>query len=167
MWFRILPISGCSVTMPYKTSLDNYLDNQSGPYSPHSPHSPRNLEAPINTIKNSNNNLFGINTDGDATVELLLAEDEASNNSKVSYDDIKNKKILILGAGGAAQATGHSRNPRARRGRRWGWGCDYLPGPRLAFLPASMGAMAACEIRFLSHAVPYLCGMRCDRYQNH
>lgn len=83
-WFKQPCFSdfyGLSVTMPYKYTVTKYLDDF-------------NNLSPINTVKKINNKLSGINTDGIGVVQALLQDQSAEN--------FKNKKILILGAGGAA-----------------------------------------------------------------
>lgn len=77
---RALPFHGFSVTMPHKQAVLPLLDTLT----------PRAKAAgAVNTIRVSNGKLHGDNTDGIAAVELLKEQ---------------GKKILLLGAGGAARA---------------------------------------------------------------
>ncbi|MDO9464777.1 MAG: shikimate dehydrogenase [bacterium] len=82
---RGLGIRGLSVTIPHKVEVIKYLDEideiamQIGS---------------VNTIVNENRNLKGYTTDGTAAVRSL----------KEKGVDIRGKKILILGSGGAARA---------------------------------------------------------------
>lgn len=76
--------SGFSVTMPHKETIINYLDQ----LSPDA----KAIKA-VNTILIKNNKLIGYNTDAPGALDAI------ENTIKVC-----NKKILILGAGGAARA---------------------------------------------------------------
>ncbi len=82
---RSLNIKGASVTIPHKISAMKYLDK----IEPMA----ENIGA-INTIKNENGILIGRNTDGEG---FLKSIDEFGYN-------LKNKNIVIFGAGGAARA---------------------------------------------------------------
>jgi len=83
--FRSLDIKGVSVTIPHKISVMKYLDK----IEPMA----KNIGA-INTIKNENGILIGRNTDGEGFLKSI----------KESGYDLKNKKIVLFGAGGAARA---------------------------------------------------------------
>lgn len=76
---------GCNVTIPYKVDIIPYLDKVD-----------KNalLIGAVNTIKNSNNELIGYNTDGIGFIKSLT--DEGYN--------LENKKVMILGAGGACRS---------------------------------------------------------------
>lgn len=78
-------MKGCNVTIPYKVDIIPYLDKVD-----------KNalLIGAVNTIKNINNKLIGYNTDGRGFVKSLTDE---------GYD-LKNKKVIILGAGGACRS---------------------------------------------------------------
>lgn len=78
-------MKGCNVTIPYKVDIISYLDKVD-----------KNalLIGAVNTIKNVNNELVGYNTDGIGFIKSLTDE---------GYD-LKNKKIIILGAGGACRS---------------------------------------------------------------
>ncbi|MCC3865301.1 shikimate dehydrogenase [Terrisporobacter petrolearius] len=78
-------MKGCNVTIPYKVEIIPYLDKVD-----------KNalLIGAVNTIKNINNELVGYNTDGRGFIKSLTDE---------GYD-LKNKKIIILGAGGACRS---------------------------------------------------------------
>ena len=83
--FRSLNIKGASVTIPHKISVMKYLDK----IEPMA----KNIGA-INTIKNENGILIGRNTDGEGFLKSI----------KESGYNLKNKKIVLFGAGGAARA---------------------------------------------------------------
>lgn len=76
---------GCNVTIPYKVDIIPYLDKVD-----------KNalLIGAVNTIKNLNNQLIGYNTDGIGFIKSLTDE---------GYD-LKDKKVIILGAGGACRS---------------------------------------------------------------
>lgn len=76
---------GCNVTYPHKTKVIDYLDEISDEAK---------LIGAVNTIKNEAGKLVGYNTDGIGFVEGL----------KNKGFDLNNKKICILGAGGAARS---------------------------------------------------------------
>jgi shikimate dehydrogenase len=82
---RALNIRGLNVTMPHKTTVINHLDRV-------------DLSAQIinsvNTILNKENMLFGFNTDGVGALKAL----------KENGVELKGRKVLLLGAGGAARA---------------------------------------------------------------
>lgn len=82
---KALNMKGCNVTIPYKVDVIPYLDEVD-----------KNalLIGAVNTIKNKDNRLIGYNTDGVGFVKSLLDE---------NYD-LKNKNIIILGAGGACRS---------------------------------------------------------------
>ena len=81
-----LGLRGVSVTIPYKTEVIPFLDEVDGVAG--------KINA-VNTIVNEGGRLIGYNTDGCGALEAL--EENI---------DLKKKKILILGAGGAARAIG-------------------------------------------------------------
>lgn len=82
---RALNIAGCNVTVPHKIAVMDFLDEV-------------NDEAiqigAVNTIVNKNGKLIGYNTDGRGYVKSLLDE---------TKEEIREKSILIIGAGGAAR----------------------------------------------------------------
>ncbi len=82
---RSLGIKGSSITIPHKISVMKYLDK----IEPMA----ENIGA-INTIKNENGTLIGRNTDGEGFLKSI----------KDSGYKLKNKKIILFGAGGAARA---------------------------------------------------------------
>ena len=84
---RNLGIHAVGVTIPYKESVIPYLDGLD--------QNARTIGA-VNTIVNKNGRLVGFNTDGKGAVMAL--------KEKTS---IANKKIILLGAGGAAKAIAH------------------------------------------------------------
>ncbi|WP_017211206.1 shikimate dehydrogenase [Clostridium beijerinckii] len=83
--FRTLNIKGANVTMPCKNEVAKYMDELSPA---------ARLVGAVNTIVNDGGKLTGNITDGVGFVR----------NLKEHRVDIKNKKITILGAGGAATA---------------------------------------------------------------
>ncbi|MFT8350833.1 shikimate dehydrogenase [Clostridium saccharoperbutylacetonicum] len=83
--FRTLNIKGANVTMPCKNEVVKYMDELSPA---------ARLVGAVNTIVNDGGKLTGNITDGVGFVR----------NLKEHGVDIKNKKITILGAGGAATA---------------------------------------------------------------
>lgn len=82
---KSLNIVGVNITVPHKIEVMKYLDKI-------------DLDAKkigsVNTIVNKNNKLYGYNTDW-----LGFIEDLKSKNI-----DLKNKKVLVVGAGGASKA---------------------------------------------------------------
>lgn len=75
---QVLPFAGLSVTMPLKQAVLPFVENQT------------NLPA-INTIKFVNKHGHAINTDGSGALDAI--------EQNVA---VRNKKILVIGAGGAA-----------------------------------------------------------------
>jgi len=85
--FKAINVKGFNVTVPFKKTIIQYLDG----LSPEA----KTLKA-VNTVKNENGLLIGYNTDGEGFYKTLLD----------NGIEIKNKNILLLGAGGAAFAIG-------------------------------------------------------------
>ena len=81
---KALKIKGLNVTIPHKTEVIKYLDSLD---------KPAELIGAVNTIYFVDNEAKGYNTDGIGAVKSI---EEVSS--------IKNKKVVILGAGGAARA---------------------------------------------------------------
>lgn len=81
-----LGISGINVTIPHKESIMQYLDylNEDA-----------ELIGAVNTVKLEEGSLKGYNTDGKGFLESLKAD---------ANEDIKGKRIILFGAGGAARA---------------------------------------------------------------
>jgi shikimate dehydrogenase len=86
---RALHFYGANVTVPFKESVIPYLDELS---------EEAKLIGAVNTIKNDNGKLKGYNTDGLGFIEALKDLSKKFTLSK--------KKVVILGAGGAARAVG-------------------------------------------------------------
>ena len=86
---RALNIRGLNVTMPHKTTVIKFLDRI-------------DLSAQIinsvNTILNRDNKLLGFNTDGVGALKAL----------RENGVEPKGRKVLLLGAGGAARAIAYS-----------------------------------------------------------
>ena len=80
-----IKITGFNVTIPHKVEMMKYLDKMDESCS---------LIGAVNTVTNKDGVLKGYNTDMDGFLEPL----------KKKQLDIKKKKILLLGAGGAARA---------------------------------------------------------------
>lgn len=81
---KALNIKGLNVTIPHKTEVIKYLDVLD---------KPAELIGAVNTIKIDDDGVKGYNTDGIGAVRSI---EEVSS--------VKNKKVIILGAGGAARA---------------------------------------------------------------
>lgn len=86
MSLRSLGIKGASVTIPFKETIINYLD-EVDPLA-------RKIGA-VNTVVNRSGRLVGYNTDSDAAVAPLIPH------------GIQDKTICIIGAGGAGKAVAH------------------------------------------------------------
>jgi shikimate dehydrogenase len=82
---RALGIAGLNVTIPHKTAIMALLDDIDA--------EARRIGA-VNTIVNENGRLIGYNTDGLGYVRALEEETNV---------DIQEKRILLIGAGGAAR----------------------------------------------------------------
>jgi len=82
---RSLGIHGLNVTMPHKNAVINYLDEID---------SRAKFIGAVNTILNDDGKLIGFNTDSVGALKAL----------KENGVDINGKKLLLLGAGGAAKA---------------------------------------------------------------
>lgn len=84
---RFLNIEGVNVTSPFKEAVIPYLDKLT---------ENAQLIGAVNTIKNQNGKLIGHNTDGPGFLESI----------KESFKKFtpKGKRVVILGAGGAARA---------------------------------------------------------------
>ena len=86
---REIDFQGFSVTIPHKESILPFLDDLD--------HTARKIGA-INTIVNLNGKLTGYNTDCMAAVMGL------EDSMKEANEMLSNKKVSIIGAGGAARA---------------------------------------------------------------
>jgi shikimate dehydrogenase len=82
---RALDIQGLNVTMPHKNAVISFLDEVDKTATC--------LKA-VNTIKNKNGKLYGFNTDGVGALAAL----------RENGVEPKGKKVVLLGAGGAARA---------------------------------------------------------------
>ena len=82
---RTLNILGVNVTVPHKVEVMKYLDKID---------SAAKSIGSVNTIVNKNNKLYGFNTDWHGFVTDL----------KFNKIDLKNKNVLVVGAGGASKA---------------------------------------------------------------
>jgi shikimate dehydrogenase len=120
---RGLGVRGVSVTIPFKTEVVPLLDKVEG--------LARKIGA-VNTIVNRGGKLTGYNTDCDGALKAL---EERMN--------LRGKKIVLVGAGGAARAIGFGLKgkdchlivvDRSKKGERLSkeLGCQYLPLSSLA-----------------------------------
>ncbi len=82
---RPLNILGVNITVPHKVEVMKYLDN----IDP----AAKSIGS-VNTIVNKNNKLYGFNTDWQGFITDL----------KFKSINLKNKNVLVIGAGGAAKA---------------------------------------------------------------
>lgn len=85
---RALGIQGLNVTMPYKERILEFLDGISDD---------ANVIGSVNTIVNREGKFVGYNTDGIGVLKALKR-----------FVEIKNKRILVLGAGGAGRAIAYT-----------------------------------------------------------
>lgn len=85
---RALNITGVNVTIPHKERVIDFLDDLS---------EEAKFIGAVNTITNSNGKLTGFNTDGRGFMSAL-------SEAAIS---IAGKRVLLLGAGGAARAVGY------------------------------------------------------------
>ncbi len=83
---RALNIAGINVTAPYKTEVMQYLDEVS---------EQARLLGSVNTVVNRDGRLCGYNTDSEGFIAALKSEDI----------DVKDKRVLIIGAGGVTKPT--------------------------------------------------------------
>lgn len=83
--FKAIGIAGFNVTVPHKEAIISLLDGLD-PLA-------ESIGA-VNTVKNENGRLIGYNTDGSGYLKGLLAD----------LPSLHDKKVLIVGAGGAARA---------------------------------------------------------------
>jgi shikimate dehydrogenase len=89
---RGLGIHGLNVTMPHKNQVVNYLDEMDPTVQ---------FLGSANTILNREGKLSGFNTDGIGALQAL----------RENGVDLSEKKVLLLGAGGAAKAIAFSLAP--------------------------------------------------------
>src|SRR2546426_3211129 len=85
---RALGFDGFNVTMPHKTAIVEILDRVD---------KKAEKSGAVNTVATTMNGLVGYNTDGEGAIRALRSYGFEPNN----------KRILVLGAGGAAQALVH------------------------------------------------------------
>jgi shikimate dehydrogenase len=86
---RALNIRGLNVTMPHKNKVIDYLDRVD---------LSAQIVKSVNTILNKENLLFGFNTDGVGALKAL----------RENGVEPKGRKVLLLGAGGAARAIAYT-----------------------------------------------------------
>lgn len=83
--FKVLGVKGFNVTIPHKVKIMKYLDDID--------EEARYLES-VNTVKNIKGRFIGYNTDGLGFIKSL----------KDRNIELRNKNVLVLGAGGASSA---------------------------------------------------------------
>jgi shikimate dehydrogenase len=86
---RALNMAGMNVTHPHKIDILGLLDELDESAS---------MVGAVNTVKNDGGRLIGYNTDGDGAVRALESE----------VGKLAGRKVLLLGAGGAARAIAFS-----------------------------------------------------------
>ncbi len=86
---RALNIRGLNVTMPHKKAVINHIDRID---------LAAQIVNSVNTILHKENLLFGFNTDGVGALKAL----------KENGVELKGRKVLLLGAGGAARAIAYT-----------------------------------------------------------
>ena len=91
---RALNIRGLNVTMPHKTTVIDHLDRVD---------LSAQIVKSVNTILNKESLLFGFNTDGVGALKAL----------RESGVEPKGRKVLLLGAGGAARAIAYTLSKEA------------------------------------------------------
>src|SRR5690625_4310667 len=89
---RKIKLDGFNVTVPYKVKIIDFLDEMD--------EQAKQIGA-VNTVLCKNGKWIGYNTDGIGYVRSLL-------NSYPNLSETKDKRILILGAGGAAKGILHA-----------------------------------------------------------
>lgn len=82
---RALSFEGCNISVPYKTEVIQYLDEVED--------TARKMNA-VNTIKNEDGKLIGLNTDAPGFIQTLTSDGVIPDGFNV----------LMIGAGGAARA---------------------------------------------------------------
>jgi len=86
---RALSIAGFNVTIPHKIDIIGLLDELDESAS---------LVGAVNTVKNDRGKLIGFNTDGEGALRALEGK----------IRSVEGKKVVLLGAGGAARAIAFS-----------------------------------------------------------
>ncbi|HET7657892.1 MAG TPA: shikimate dehydrogenase [Bacillales bacterium] len=82
---KALGVAGFNVTIPHKVAVMSYLDDVD---------EEANRIGAVNTVINRNGRLYGTNTDGKGYLQSLIEK---------AGEDLSNKRVLIIGAGGAAR----------------------------------------------------------------
>jgi shikimate dehydrogenase len=86
---RVLKMAGMNVTHPHKIKIQSLLDKLD---------KSAELVGAVNTVKNDRGKLIGYNTDGAGAVRALKSE----------AGELAGRRVLLLGAGGAARAIAFS-----------------------------------------------------------
>jgi shikimate dehydrogenase len=94
---KVMKIDGFNITIPYKEKIVQYLDDLDS--------SAKQIGA-VNTVVNKNGKWIGFNTDGEGYIRSL------ENDYPFFFDGMKEKKILLIGAGGACRAIYYQLNQR-------------------------------------------------------
>ncbi|NLC69398.1 MAG: shikimate dehydrogenase [Clostridiaceae bacterium] len=84
---KAINIVGFNITIPYKNEVVRYIDEVSREAA---------LVGAVNTVKNVNGKLYGYNTDIPGFIRSFKEES--------GMDDLRGKRVALLGAGGAARA---------------------------------------------------------------
>jgi shikimate dehydrogenase len=87
---RAMNLTGVNITIPHKEAVLPFLDD----LSPEA-----KAIGAVNTIVNTGGRLIGDNTDGKGFIKSLVKENKV---------DLKGKKVVLLGAGGAGRSIGVS-----------------------------------------------------------
>jgi len=122
---REIDFQGFSVTIPHKESILPFLDDLD--------HTARKIGA-INTIVNLNGKLTGYNTDCMAAVMGL------EDSMKEANEMLSNKKVSIIGAGGAARAIAFGLKEK---------GCDITIFNRTTERAEKLSQDVKCEFKSL------------------
>jgi len=122
---RALGIKGFNVTIPHKVTVMDLLDELDNSAS--------SVEA-VNTVKNKRGKLVGFNTDGLGALQALTDE----------LGSVKGKRVLLLGAGGAARAIAYALA---------GEGCEVKVANRT---PSRAEALASIVRKNLGHEIQVL-----------
>lgn len=127
---RALHVAGASVTIPHKTTVIDHLDRMD-PVA--------EAIGAVNTIVNRKGVLIGYNTDGTGAVRALTGK-----------TPLNEKRVALIGAGGAARAIGHAVSEQGARVtivNRTTWRGESLAGDlRVDFVPLNEFTGHACDV---------------------
>jgi shikimate dehydrogenase len=144
MAIRVFNLSGVNVTIPHKEKVIPFLDEIDKEAS---------FIGAVNTIVNHNGKLIGYNTDGRGFMKALSE----------AYISIKNKNVLIIGAGGASRAISYYLSEKAsglflhdidkKKGRRLVRDLNRIRG-NVSFFNYQLSAISLNEIDIVINATP-------------